>query len=69
MVTEPQVATVAAYIAMNPVEAELAPAASEFKWSSHGASAAGRSPRWLTSSGSQSCSAPVAMTAYASSSG
>ncbi|MET0615996.1 MAG: transposase, partial [Thermoleophilaceae bacterium] len=38
---------VAAYIAMNPVEAGLCDAPEDWEWSSHAATVRGRGPRWL----------------------
>ena len=47
VLNDPQLWTVAAYIARNPVTAGLCEIATEWPWSSHTALLAGRHPLWL----------------------
>jgi putative transposase len=45
--SDAQLWAVAAYVAMNPVEAGLCDAPGEWAWSSHAATVSGRGPGWL----------------------
>jgi putative transposase len=47
MQSEPQVWMAAAYIARNPVDAQLCRSPGDWKWSSHALVVAGDAPRWL----------------------
>ncbi len=45
--TDPQLWTVARYLALNPVDAGLGEHPADWRWSSYAATAAGRPPAWL----------------------